>query len=234
MKFSVIIPAHNEEGIIFKTVESLENVVIPGYEIVVVNDHSTDKTAEIVDILAKKYGNIRLVENTNEPGFTNALQSGFKNAKTDIFLPVMADLCDDPDTINKMYEKMLEGFDIVCGSRYMRGGRKIGVLSFKSFCSRFVGRSLHLLIGIPTYDISNSFKMYKKNVIESIIIESSGFDISAEIPLKAYFKGFKITEVPTTWVDRKEGKSKFKVFKQGPRYLKLYLWALMNKILVKI
>jgi len=226
MNFSVIIPAHNEEANIEKVINSLENNVVGEYEIVVIDDHCADKTADIVRGLAIKYKNIRLVENNDEPGFANALKAGFNNIKSEIVIPVMADLCDDPKTINQMYKLALEGFDIVCGSRYMKEGRKIGGPSFKTFFSRFVGLSLNFFIGIPTHDISNSFKLYKKKVLENIKMESGGFEISAEIPLRAYFLGFKITEIPTTWFDRKEGESKFNLFKQGFGYLKLYLWAI--------
>jgi glycosyltransferase involved in cell wall biosynthesis len=230
MKFSVIIPAHNEEGSIAAVIRALEQGLRYGYEIVVVDDHSTDKTAEAVTGLSAEFKNLRLVQNLDSPGFANALKTGFRNARTDIVIPVMADLCDDPDTINKMYEKSREGFDVVCGSRYIKGGRKLGGPPVKSFFSRFVGISLHFFTAIPTQDISNSFKLYRKKVIESIDIISSGFEISAEIPLKAYFLGYKITEIPTTWMHRKEGESKFEIFKHGSRYLKLYLWALWKKI----
>jgi dolichol-phosphate mannosyltransferase len=230
MDFSVIIPAHNEQASIAVVIRALEQGLRYVHEIVVVDDHSTDKTAEVVAGLSAEFKNLRLAQNFDSPGFANALKTGFRNAETDIVIPVMADLCDDPHTINKMYEKAQEGFDIVCGSRYMKGGKKIGGPAIKSFCSRFVGVSLHSLIGIPTRDISNSFKLYRRKILEEIDITSSGFEISAEIPLKAYFLGYKITEIPTTWLNRKEGKSKFGIFKHGSRYLKLYLWALWKKI----
>lgn len=230
MKFSIIIPAHNEEGNIEQVIRRLEEAVHLEYEIVVVDDHSNDSTAEIVRRLALEYPNINLVSNHRDAGFANALKTGFEKTRSEIVVPVMADLCDDPNTINRMHEKAKEGFDIVCGSRYMKGGRKIGGPRLKSFFSRFVGISLHLITGIPMHDISNSFKLYRKKVIESIDIESSGFEISAEIPLKAYFLGYKITEIPTTWMNRKEGESKFEIIKHGSRYLKLYLWALWKKI----
>lgn len=230
MNFSVIIPAHNEEANIEKVINSLEHNIAQSVEIVVIDDHCSDKTADIVRSLAIKYKNIRLAENNDNPGFANALKAGFNNIKSEIAIPVMADLCDDPKVINRMYELALAGFDIVCGSRYMKEGKKIGGPLLKTFFSRFVGLSLNFFIGIPTHDISNSFKLYKKKVLENIKIESGGFEISAEIPLKAYFLGFKITEIPTVWVDRKEGKSKFNLFKQGVGYLKLYLWALNKKL----
>ncbi len=230
MNISIIIPVHYDEDSIGEVIKAIEQHVDAEYEIVVVDDHSNDRTADIVKNLTLTYKNIHLVQNNKEPGFANALKTGFDNARSDIVIPVMADLCDDPDTINRMYEKALEGFDIICGSRYVRGGRKLGGSLVKSFFSRFVGVSLHFFTAIPTHDISNSFKLYRKKVIESIDIESSGFEIYAEIPLKAYFLGYKITEIPTTWLNRKEGESKFGIFKHGSRYLKLYLWAIWKKI----
>lgn len=230
MSLSIIIPAHNEEKNIEKVIKSIEQNVNMEHETVVIDDHSNDKTSEVVQQLAKENKNIRLVKNDYDQGFTNALRKGFNSASHDMILPVMADLCDDTNTINAMYRIALEGFDIVCGSRYMKGGKKIGGPKVKSFFSRFVGFSLNLFIGIPTKDISNSFKLYRKTIIDSINIESDGFEVSVEIPLKAYFQGYKITEVPTTWINRKEGESKFNTFKHGFRYLKLYLWAIMKAI----
>ena len=91
--------------------------------------------------------------------------------------------------------------------------------------------SLYYLLGIPTHDIANAFKMYRKEVIDSISIEAKGFEISMELPLKAYYAGFKITEVPTVWHEREKGKSSFRMFNLVPNYLKFYLWAIKKRIL---
>ena len=76
--------------------------------------------------------------------------------------------------------------------------------------------------------------MYKKEVINSITLESGGFEISVELPLKAFFAGYKISEIPTVWKDRKGGHSKFDVSKQSLGYFKLYVWALKRRIVVWI
>ena len=86
------------------------------------------------------------------------------------------------------------------------------------------------MLGIPTHDIANAFKMYRKSVLDSIHIEGKGFEISMELLLKAYYSGFKITEVPTVWRERKKGKSSFKMFKLFPKYLRLYLWGIEKQI----
>jgi len=230
MKLSVIVPARNEQENIVEVIRKIEATLDIPHELVVVNDHSTDKTQELVESLLAEYKNISLIDNKLEPGFANAIKTGFLSAKADVVIPVMGDLCDDLETIKKMYSKIINGYDVVCASRYSRGGRRLGGLKLKAFLSCWGGRSISYFVGIPTKDIANAFKMYKKKVIESIDIKSKGFEVSMELPIKAYYLGFKITEVPTTWRERTKGKSSFKIFKLLPRYLKIYFWALRKRI----
>ena len=230
MKLSIIVPAHNEEESISDCLRKVEDSVSFEHELVVVNDHSVDRTGQIVAELASQYKNIKLVKNNRQGGFANAIRTGFDNATGDVLMPVMADLCDDLSTIPKLWVKINQGFDIACGCRYTKEGARLGGSRFKGLLSRSAGRSLHFLLGIPTHDIANAFKMYRKNVIESIDIKAKGFEISMEITLKAYYLGFKITEVPTVWRERTKGKSSFSVFKLLPNYLLLYIWALLRKI----
>jgi len=230
MKLSIIIPAHNEAESMAEIITRVEDSLKLDYELVVVNDHSADNTARIVSYLSGKYNNIKLVDNLMERGFANALKSGFQNASGDLLLPLMADLCDDLDTIPKMLKKINEGYDIVCGSRYIKGGARIGGSKLKGFLSCWGGKSLSFLLGIPTHDIANAFKMYRRQVINSVNLQSQAFDISMEIPLKAYYSGFKITEIPTVWRERTTGKSTFKIFRLLPSYLKLYFWAIHRRL----
>jgi len=232
VRFSIVIPAHNEEENIGEVLAKIE-IVLSGldYELIVVNDHSIDLTGEIVKELALRYPNIRLVENVRDKGFANAIQTGFSSINTEVVIPVMGDLCDDLASIKSMLVKIEEGYDIVCGSRYSKGGERLGGSKFKGFLSSTAGRSLHFILGIPTNDIANAFKMYRKKVIDAVKLEAKGFDISMEIPVKAYYMGFKIAEVPTVWRERTKGKSTFKVFKLLPGYLKIYFWAIWKRII---
>jgi len=230
MRLSIVIPAYNEEESIAAVINEIESNVRIAHELIVVNDHSTDKTPLIVSELSHKYPGVRLVNNTNDKGFANAIKFGLKEAKNELVIPVMGDLCDDLNTLNSMIEKIESGFDVVCGSRYIKGGARIGGSKIKAFFSCSVGWSLFYLLGIPTHDVANAFKMYRKKVIDSINIEAKGFEISMELPLKAYYAGFKITEVPTVWREREKGKSSFKMFKLIPNYLKFYLWGIKKRI----
>ena len=108
----------------------------------------------------------------------------------------------------------------------MPGGQHLGGSKIKALLSRWGDVSLKHLLNLPMHDISNAFKMYRKKVIDSIEIESQWFEISMEIPLKAYYAGFRVTEVPTVWRERTQGVSSFKVFSLLPRYIRLYAWAI--------
>jgi len=230
MMVSVVIPAYNEEKSIEEVISRLVGALRVEYEIVVVNDHSVDNTRGKVEVLKKSHKNIVLVYNKKPQGFANTLRTGFEAASGEVAVSVMADLCDDPATINEMYLKINQGYDIVCGSRYMQKGKKLGGPWVKTFLSSLAGKIIYIL-GIPTHDITNSFKMYRREVIEAIDSKAGSFEISMEIPLKAYLKGFKITELPTVWHSRVLGESSFKVMSLIPVYLKLYFWVIMKCIL---
>lgn len=220
----------NEEENISVLIKRLQDSLTLEHELVIVNDHSTDNTGQLLEQAAKCYGNIVVVKNNLKKGFANALKCGFCRSSADIIIPVMGDLCDDPSTIETMLAKINEGYDIVCGSRYIKGGARTGGSRIKGFFSYFVGITLHRFVGIPTHDSANAFKMYRKKVIDRIDICSKNFEVSLEIILKAYYEGFKITEVPTLWHERNRGRSSFSMFKLLPEYLKIYLWAISKSM----
>lgn len=229
---TIVIPARNEEGIILKTLQEINAKVVIPYEVVVVNDGSTDKTEEVVRAFGRKHRNVRIISTKEGAhGFANALKLGSGEARGDRVVPVMADLCDDPKTINLMYKKLEEGWDIVCGSRYIQGAGKEGGPKLQGFLSRLVSLSLHYLTGVPTKDVSNAFKMYRKKILRNVKFNPrAGVEASMKITLQAYFADARITDVPTHWVGRKVGKSKFKLLQRAPRYLRIYLWALENSV----
>ena len=230
MKLSIVVPARNEEDNIVEVIRKIEDTLGFDHELVVVNDHSTDMTRKRVEELSRQYNCLALVDNTLPAGFANALRIGFKQGLGEYVIPVMGDLCDDLETITVMLAAMEQGYDVVCGSRYMKGGARLGGSKLKAFFSRWGGVSLRYLLGVPTHDICNAFKMYRREVLEAIESEAEGFEISMELPLKAYYLGFKITEVPTVWHERSRGVSNFKVFKLLPRYIRLYFWAIGKRL----
>ncbi len=224
--FAIVIPVYNEGEAIVETLDQIKNKVSGHYQIYIVYDFEEDSTLPFL----KNRENLTPLKNKYGKGALNALKTGFEETKEKYVVVFMADLSEDPEHINHLLRKAKEGYDIVCGSRYMRGGKQSGGPKLKSFLSRMGGISLRLLSGIPTYDISNSFKLYPRKVLDSIKIESTGgFEVGMEIVVKAYLKGFKITEVPAEWRERDKGKSRFKMWKWLPKYLKWYFYLIFRK-----
>lgn len=228
---SIILPVYNEGENITKQLEEIEKVIKTKHETLIVYDFDGDDTVAPVKKLQKKYQSIFLVKNNIGPGLINAVKTGFKKAIGEVVVVMPADLADNPKTINAMYQKIKEGFDIVCATRYTKGGRKIGGDILKTNLSKMAGLFTPLLLGIGITDISNGFKMYRREVFKKIKIESTGgWEFSMEIVIKANNLGFKICEVPTVWRDRISGKSKFKLLKWIPKYLRLYLWGMWLRL----
>jgi len=225
--FAIVIPVYNEGNSIVETLSQIQKKVFGSYKVYIVYDFNEDTT---LPFLKKFKENVIPLKNKYGRGALNAIKTGLEDTKEDNVIVFMADLSEDPKDINKLTSKANEGYDVVCGSRYMRGGKQVGGPKLKSFLSRMGGISLRILAGIPTYDISNSFKLYSRRVLDSITIESTGgFEVGMEIVVKAYLKGFKITEVPTEWRERKYGKSRFKLIKWLPKYLRWYFYLILRK-----
>lgn len=230
MKLNIIIPVRNEEKLIEKTIANLENKVKTEHRIIVVDDSSGDATRTIVERIARDNKNINMALNKFNAGFAAALKTGFEAADVNsAVVPVVADFCDQAETIDEMYRLITAGDDIVCASRYTGEGRVIGGKFPKSLVSRLVSRFLHSLTGVPCTDWTNSFKMYRREILKNIDIQSRGFEVSVEIVLKALLAGYKLSEVSTVWRGRREGKSKFHLLKNGWKYLKWVIFALNNR-----
>ena len=139
---------------------------------------------------------------------------------------MMADLSDDFPRVEEMVRRAEKGADVVCASRYMRGGKQIGGPWFKKLLSRSAGVSLYWLAGLPTHDPTNSFKAYRTEFLKRTPIESTaGFCLGMELTVKAHFAGSRVEEVPAVWYDRTGGESRFRLWKWLPLYLTWYAWA---------
>lgn len=231
MKLSIVIPVYNEGDVITKTITNLESSVATNHELLIVFDMPEDSTVPPVKKLQKRFKNIKLVKNKLGKGALNALKTGLSEAKGEAICIMMADMTDDPKVIDKMMKKYNRGFEVVAASRYMKGGHQIGGPVLKQLLSRGAGLSLHYLIGIPTHDVTNSFKLYSKNFIKKTKIESNGgFELGIELAVKAFTNGYKITEVPTTWTYLSK-ESRFYLRKWLPNYIKWYVWAIKRSVI---
>jgi glycosyltransferase involved in cell wall biosynthesis len=230
----IIIPVYNEGANIEATLLALEKNIHTPHNTYIVYDFEDDNTLPVVNKMQAKGLPVELLKNPI-PGVANAIKMGLRKISNDYLLVTMADLSDDCSIVDQMYKLMSQGYDIVCGSRYMRGGRQIGGPFFKKLLSRTAGISLKYLAGLSVHDVTNSFKLYRKSMLNKIDIQSEdGFEIGIEITVKAHFAGYKITELPCIWTYRQAGQSRFKILKWIPKYLRWYFFALNKRIRNKV
>jgi glycosyltransferase involved in cell wall biosynthesis len=226
-----VMPVYNEGVQIGRALEEIYAKVPFAKRVLVVYDFDEDDTVPAVRLLAPQYPGVELVKNTIGRGVLNAVRAGIAAATADVVIITMADLSDDLAVVPRMVSLIRNGgYDIVCASRYMRGGSQIGGPRIKKFLSRTAGVSLYWLAGLPTHDATNAFRAYRREVLEQTPIESrGGFEYSLEITAKAYAAGRKITEVPATWRDRSAGTSRFKLRAWLPHYLRWYWFTLTHR-----
>jgi glycosyltransferase involved in cell wall biosynthesis len=220
MKISIVIPFHNEEEIVQKTIGLVKNAMGKkyDYEIIAVDDNSDDTTGKLLDSMAKKSRQVKVMHKKNNfrgpSGLGAALIFGFKQATGDAVVTFMGDLSDDPEDIPKLIKKFEQGYDIVCGSRFVRGGRTYNYPKIKMMSNRLWNRIFGAIFLTNLRDISNGFKLYRREVLQAAKPSARGFEITAEIVLKGIVNKFKIVEVPVAWRNRKKGagESKFGSF----------------------
>ena len=225
---SIIIPAHNEEENISQLLDDLIKLKFKK-EIIVVSDHSTDKTNEIVRKYKRKNKNIILFDRkTGDKGMGFTLIDGTNKARGDIIVWTMGDKSDDLNTIYKMIDKINFGSDVVFASRYMEGGSIGDNSKLKALMSGGYSFVANLIFRMGVHDIGNAFRAFKKEVFDSVELERGDFSISPELAIKAHLAGFKLGEVPTSYTKRKKGTSQFKLIKMGWEDIKLFKYLFVN------
>src|ERR1051326_7129896 len=224
---SVVVPVYNEKDNIVAFLRDLEAAVTESHETLIVYDFPEDSTLPAIAAMEPAANNICPVHNTLGKGVLYALKAGFKAARGDVIIVMMADRSDEPKDVPTMASLIREGADVVAGSRYCKGGGQEGGPLVKRTLSRLAGMSLHYLVGLPTRDATNNFRAYSRRVIEQVPIEGeASFAVALELTLKAHWRGWRIAEVPTLWRDRTAGQSRFRLWAWLPHYLRWYLRAL--------
>jgi len=236
LKLSIVIPAHNEEKNLPVTVaevqEALRTENIP-YEIIVVNDCSSDGTAAIIQQLIASDPCVRAITRTPPGGFGRAIRAGLALVEGDVVIPYMADTSDDPADAVRYYRTIEEGYDCVFGSRFRPGARVENYPPVKLFWNRVVNRCLQALFLCPFNDLTNAFKAYRTEVIlDCGPYRASHFNITIEMSLSALIRKYRIKEIPIAWYGRTWGSSSLRLTQMGRRYLATLLKVFAERLLI--
>jgi dolichol-phosphate mannosyltransferase len=227
VKFSVVIPAHNEVNSIQPTVlgvaDALQRAGID-YEVLVIDDSSTDGTKGAVDEIARTDPRIRCLQSHYRNGFGFAVRAGLEKFTGDAVAIVMGDGSDDPEDLVTYYRLLQEGYDCAFGSRFMRESHVHDYPVLKLRLNRIANAVIRLLFRHGYNDTTNAFKAYRREVIQNAQpLLSHHFNLTVELPLKAFVRGYSYAVVPISWTNRTSGVSKLGIREMGSRYLFIVL-----------
>jgi len=228
---TVFFPAYNDGGTVASLIVRAVQVartLTPDYEIIIVNDGSTDATALIADELAQVYPNVRVVHHATNRGYGGALRTGFASATKDIVFYTDGDAQYDPAEMTRLWRALEAGVDLVNGYKISRSDPLHRII---------IGRVYHyfvkLLFGLHVRDVDCDFRMMRRAIFERVQLEKDSGVICLEMMKKIQDAGFAIVEVPVHHYHRAVGKSQFfnfrRVFRTGIDVLKLWVALVVRR-----
>ena len=221
---SVFFPALNDSGTIASMViraVQTASTLTPDFEVIVVNDGSTDATAQIADELARTYPQVRAVHHPRNRGYGGALQTGFRTATKDFVFYTDGDAQYDPAEMTALWDRMAPGVDLVNGYKIDRSD---------PFHRVVIGRVYHhivtVLFGLTVRDVDCDFRLLRRSIFDRIQLEKTSGVICLEMMKKIHDAGFRIVEVPVHHYHRTYGRSQFfnfrRLFWTGVDVMKLW------------
>ncbi len=227
MDVSIILPVVNEREnlrVLIPRLTALLDRERLAHEIIVVDGGSTDGTQEAASALGAR------VMPERRRGYAGAIETGFAEARGDYILTLDADQSHEPDFVTKMW-RARERADIVIASRYARGG-----VAYTNFFRRITSAGLNfvlrVMLAMPVRDLSSGYRLYRREAIAGLKLNSTNFEVIEEILVKAYARGFSVVEVPFTYFPRAEGQSHAKLLQFGWQIVKssVNLWKIRNSL----
>jgi glycosyltransferase involved in cell wall biosynthesis len=209
---SAVLPAYNEEALIGQTASAMAEVLselADDYEVIVVNDGSSDATPAIIDELARTYPHVRAVHHPRNRGYGGALQTGFRSATKDLIFYTDGDAQYDPSELAVLWERLSADADMVNGYKISRSDPLHRIV---------IGRIYHhivkTLFGLTVRDVDCDFRLMRRSIFERINLEKTSGVICLEMMKKITDAGFRIAEVPVHHYHRAFGKSQFFNFRR--------------------
>ncbi len=234
MSISILIPCRNEERNIGNTTNYLQkNLKKIKYEIILINDFSSDKTLNTIKKISKKSRKIKCLDN-KRPGLGSVVSIGIKKAKYDYVCIYMADRSDDYRDLIKYYKNIKSSkVDAIFGSRFLKNSNVKDYPFKKLILNRLANYFIKILFISDYNDFTNAFKIYKKNTLRKLYpIVSESFNVFLELPLKIITRKYTYKIVPINWTNRKKGVSKFKIKELRSKYLFTLFYCFLEKVLI--
>ena len=233
LQLDIIIPVYNEAANIIKVFEQFRLHIKCNYRVLICYDFPEDDTLiairtyqeQMHDNYNQPSIDIQLIRNSSS-GPLSAIVSGFKRSTAPYVLVYPADDFINAQLIDQMMLMAKNGAEIVCPSRFISGGYMQNCPKIKSLLMQATNFLLHKIAKIPTHDASNGFRLFSRKVLDTINIESTkGFAYSIELLVKAHRLNYKIVELPSRWIERTNGKSRFKIFSWSYCYGRWFVYA---------
>ena len=228
MKLDIIIPVYNEDENIVRLLKALEDEIVCNFRVLICYDSESDKTLKYLknsNVINKE---ILLIKNSKQ-GPNSAIIEGINSSKAEIILIYMADDFKSVKLINNMINLIERGNDLVIPSRFIPGGNMLGAKKIKKMITIIGSYLIYYLARIPFKDCTNGFKMFSASLKNKIKLDSTtGFTFAMELTTKSYLSNLKIIEIPSVWIENKNRKSNFKIFKWLPYYIYWLIYSMIK------
>lgn len=225
MKTLILIPTYNEYDNLRSLLEAIFSNA-PETDVLIIDDNSPDGTGKLADEISKENSRLHVMHRAGKLGLGTAYIAGFKYAIAhdyDAAFEMDADFSHDPRYLPDFLQAIQQA-DLVIGSRYVPGGGTPNWSLLRRFISGGGNTFVHLVLGLPIHDCTAGFRCYRRQVLERIdldSVQSQGYAFQVELTQRVLQQGFKIVEIPITFMDRRLGKSKMskKIFIEGFLYV---------------
>jgi dolichol-phosphate mannosyltransferase len=222
---TLLVPAYNEDRVLAMFLDAAIPALQPDWELLLVDDGSADRTAEIADDYARRHPAVRVVHHEENRGLGVALVTGFRNARGDVVITMDSDLSHPLDLVPQLVREA-QTADVVYASRFVPGGAMVGIPRHRVLMSQTANRILRIVLHTRTHDLTTGLRAYRRSVVRDLELRSAGFAVQLEITVRLQTAGCRVAEIPLVLHNRAAGESKMRYLQLIPRYGALSLWLL--------